>query len=322
LLFHAANGGGLRDTVAQAKTAGLESMSDVGLLKRMRSSVQWLRWIATELCCGFRDQRRAPGSLRLRAIDSTTIEGPANTTSEWRVHYTLDLDTLGCDWHEVTPTTEAEALERTPVREGDVLIGDRNFFRAAGVMSVDIRGGYVLLRMRWQHPALLDEDGAPVSVLSLLPKLRVGKVGSFNVQMIHQGVAVAGRIVAIKLPRPVAAKAIERLKRNASRKQRKLDPRSIKAARYVMLFTTIPEPLLDAKAVADLYRYRWQIEIAFKRLKQLLDIGRLPHQDERAAEAWIVSKLILALLLEALYRRATAISPWGYRFEEVEAQTA
>ncbi|HEY7955482.1 MAG TPA: IS4/IS5 family transposase, partial [Polyangia bacterium] len=43
LLFHAVNTGGLRDTVAQAAAAGLASMSDVALLKRMRTSVSWLR---------------------------------------------------------------------------------------------------------------------------------------------------------------------------------------------------------------------------------------------------------------------------------------
>ncbi len=322
LLFHSTNAGGLRDTVAQAAEAGLQSMSDVGLLKRMRSSVPWLRWIAAELCRSFRDRRSAPKALRLRAIDSTTIEGPANTTSEWRLHYTMDLDSLACDWHELTTAKVAEALERTPVRPGDVLIGDRNYLRAAGVTSVDVRGGMVLLRMRWQHPTLVDEAGTSVSVLSLVRKLRVGRVGSWNVNMLFEGVAVAGRVVALKLPGPVAAKAIRRLKRSANKKQKKLDPRSIEAAHYVMLFTTIPEEVLDAAGVADLYRFRWQIEVAFKRLKQLLDIGRLPHQDERAAEAWILSKLIVALLLETLYRRASSISPWGYRVEEVQAQAA
>src|SRR5438046_2992764 len=57
LLFHAVNEGGLRDTVAQAAGAGLASMSDVALLKRMRTSLPWLRWIASELCTQFRDRQ-------------------------------------------------------------------------------------------------------------------------------------------------------------------------------------------------------------------------------------------------------------------------
>jgi hypothetical protein len=322
LLFHASNAGGLRDTVAQAAAAGLQSMSDVALLKRMRSSVPWLRWIAAELCRPFRERPRPPELFRLRAIDSTTIEGPANTSSEWRLHYTLDLDTLACDWHELTTVKVGEALERAPVSPGDVLLGDRNYLRAQGVLTAELAGGFVLLRMRWQHPTLLNAAGKVTSALSLVRGLRVGQVGCWNVELLCEGFAIPARVVALKLPRPLAQQAIARLQRQARKKQRTVDQRSIEAARYVMLFTTIPEAQLDGEAVADLYRFRWQIEVAFKRLKQLLRIGRLPHQDVRAAEAWILSKLIAALLLESLYRRAIAISPWGYRFEEIAREAA
>jgi hypothetical protein len=82
-----------------------------------------------------------------------------------------------------------------------------------------------------------------------------------------------------------------------------------------MLFTTLPAAMLAAPAVLELYRFRWQIELAFKRLKQLLRLGRLPHKDPRAAQTWILAKLVVALLLETLYRNARAISPWGYRFQ-------
>jgi len=82
-----------------------------------------------------------------------------------------------------------------------------------------------------------------------------------------------------------------------------------------MVFTTIPAPLLGAGEVLELYRCRWQIELAFKRLKQLLKLGRLPHQAPDIARTWILAKLVIALLLETLYRNARAFSPWGYRLE-------
>ena len=81
-----------------------------------------------------------------------------------------------------------------------------------------------------------------------------------------------------------------------------------------MVFTTLPEPQLAAPDILQLYRFRWQIELAFKRLKQLLKLGRLPHQDPRCARSWILAKLVVALLLETLYRNATTFSPWGYHF--------
>ncbi len=79
-----------------------------------------------------------------------------------------------------------------------------------------------------------------------------------------------------------------------------------------MVFTTLPEELLAPGDVLELYRYRWQIELAFKRLKQLLKLGRLPHKDPRAAKTWILAKLVVALILETLYRNARVFPPWGY----------
>jgi len=124
---------------------------------------------------------------------------------------------------------------------------------------------------------------------------------------------IPGRVVATRLPAPLAHKAVKRIQEIASRKGKRLRPESIEAAHFVIVFTTLPEKLLDDAGVLDLYRYRWQVEVAFKRLKQLLKIGRVPHTDKDAARSWIHAKLVVALLLEKLYRSARSFSPWGYR---------
>ncbi len=128
------------------------------------------------------------------------------------------------------------------------------------------------------------------------------------------GTPIAGRVIATKLPAPVAAKAERRVVKTAAKKSKTSDPRSLEAAHFVMVFTTLPAAVLAAPDVLELYRVRWQIELAFKRHKQLLKLGRLPHKHAQAAQGWILAKLVIALLLETLYRNARAISPWGYRF--------
>jgi hypothetical protein len=129
-----------------------------------------------------------------------------------------------------------------------------------------------------------------------------------------EGVPIDGRVIATKLPAPVAAQAERRVAKTAVKKSTTSDPRSLEAAHFVMVFTTLPATRLAAPDVLELYRVRWQIELAFKRLKQLLKLGRLPHKHAQAAQGWILAKLVIALLLETLYRNARAISPWGYRF--------
>jgi hypothetical protein len=322
LLFHAVNDGGLRETVAQARVSGIARMSQVALLKRLRTSGQWLTWLGAELCRSLRETPRLPKGLRPRAFDSTTVQGPASKGTEWRVHYSLDLITLNCDWYELTDAHGAELLERTPMQKGDVLLADRNYLRPAGARAAVDAGAHILVRLRWSHSPMHDEQGRVFHALTHAKRLKVSQVGEWPVRLlVPGGKSIRGRVVATKLPAPLAAKGERRAAKSSTKKGKKVDPRSLQAAHFVMVFTSLPQALLTGRDVLELYRYRWQIELAFKRLKQLLKFGRLPHKDPRSARTWIQAKLVVALLLETLYRNARAFSPWGYRFEALSPST-
>lgn len=315
LLFHAVNDGGLRDTVQQAKVAGIAEMSQVALLKRLRTSGDWLAWLGQGLSENLRQHGPAiPTSLRPRAIDATGVQMPASKGSDWRVHYSLDLTTLQCDWHEVTTAKGGEKLTRVPVKAGDVLLADRAYMSVPGVAHVVGNGGHVLVRLRWNHSKMLDARGKSFHALTRASRLRVRAVGDWPVSLVAEdGETIKGRVIAVRLPRPVAEKSIRRAAKEARRRSRRVDPRTLKAANFVMVFTTLRDEDLSGPDALELYRCRWQIELAFKRLKQLLKLGRLPHKEPTAARSWILAKLVVALLLETLYRNAESFSPWGYR---------
>jgi len=313
LLFHAVNDGGLRDTVQQARASGIAEMSQVALLKRLRSAGPWLSWIAEELCRGFLERPRPARGVRLRAIDATTVQGPASKGTDWRIHYTLDLLSLHCDWHELTDCHGGESLMRVPVHKGDVFLADRAYMSPRGVGRVVKAGGDLVVRLRWNHSWMLDGRGRPFCALKHARRLKVGRVGQWSVTLVSEDTEpVEGRVVALRLPAPLAARAERRAGKRANRRGRTADLRTLQAAHFIMLFTTVPAGRLEATAVLELYRCRWQIELTFKRLKQLLKLGRLPHKEQSAARAWILAKLVVALVLEALYRNARSFSPWGY----------
>lgn len=198
------------------------------------------------------------------------------------------------------------------MQSGDVLLADRAYLRTAAVSAATQAGAHLLVRMRWRHPAMKDPRGRDFNTLAHAESLRVGQVGDWPVVITSGPSPVRGRVVATRLPAPLAEKALRRMRRAASKKQKTLDPRSLRAAHFVVVFTTLPSARLSAKTVLELYRFRWQVELAFKRLKQLLSLGHLPHKDPRAAEGWILAKLVLSLLLETLHRNAGSFSPWGY----------
>ena len=49
-----------------------------------------------------------------------------------------------------------------------------------------------------------------------------------------------------------------------------------------------------------LYRLRWRIELAFKRLKSLIGLKAPPGVDERSAKPYVLAHLLVILLLEPL----------------------
>jgi IS4 transposase len=48
------------------------------------------------------------------------------------------------------------------------------------------------------------------------------------------------------------------------------------------------------------YRLRWQIELAFKRLKSLLHIDQLPTLTPNGSRSWRYAHLVMALLCDDL----------------------
>ena len=68
----------------------------------------------------------------------------------------------------------------------------------------------------------------------------------------------------------------------------------------------------SASALMELYRRRWQVELAFKRLKSLLQLGHLRKTDPEGAKAWLQGKVLAACLIEQLILIGERFSPWGY----------
>ena len=69
-----------------------------------------------------------------------------------------------------------------------------------------------------------------------------------------------------------------------------------------MLVTSLPAAVPTSE-VLQAYRLRWQVELAFKRLKSLLGLGRLPAKGEALARSWLLAHLIIALLIEDASRQ-------------------
>jgi Transposase DDE domain len=86
---------------------------------------------------------------------------------------------------------------------------------------------------------------------------------------------------------------------------------SLWLAGWVLVFTTLAPAVLSAQTIMALYRCRWQVEIAIKRWKSVLDVDALRAKAHSPlAEVWLHGKLLYALMLERRMRRQLGAS-WG-----------
>jgi IS4 transposase len=88
-----------------------------------------------------------------------------------------------------------------------------------------------------------------------------------------------------------------------------LKTETLEFAKYLVVFTT--RSIGSAKEILQLYRMRWQTELAFKRLKSLAQLGHLPKHDGQSSRAWLFGKWLVVLLAQKAIRVGSAISPSG-----------
>lgn len=312
LMVHLADGCSLQETAVRVGAVGWTTLSSVAIFKRLRAAEEWLRWMAERLW-------RSPARLtvqmdyRIRAVDATTVQEPGSTGTDWRVHYALDLANLQCDYFSLTDASGGETFRRLPVQQGDLILGDRAYGTPPGVAHVLTRGGHVLVRINLNMLPLYDKSGTRVDILRRLRSLRIGEVGEWPT-CVHAGRDVlAGRLIGVKRSRRSAQLARKRLQREASRKGHTPAPDTVAAADYVFIWTSMPAKDLPTSQALQCYRLRWQIELAFKRMKSLMGLGALPKTTDASARAWIHGKLLIALLIECFIEAADSLSPWGYR---------
>jgi hypothetical protein len=123
---------------------------------------------------------------------------------------------------------------------------------------------------------------------------------------------VAASLHAGRLPEAQANEARRRCRRRAQTKGKTLKAATLYLAGWVIVVTTLDPAVWTAEIILAVYRVRWPGELAIKRWKSLLDVGRLRAKAEGTlASLWLPGKLLYALLLERRCRRLGG-DHWGY----------
>lgn len=316
ILMHAAGGLSLLQTVTRAKARGWAEVSAVALHKRLRTAGPWLQALTSHLVGA---QRRVLARMPaingkvLRIVDATDIQEPGSTGTDWRLHYSLRLPDLVCDHFDLTDTHGGEQLGRFAFHPGEVVLADRGYCHRAGVAQVLDAGGDVVVRLVPASFPLQDSSGHDFNVLAKCAGLRIGKQREWQVWFEHDGWLRPLRLCVLRKTQSATEEARRKLRQKASRKGQALQEQTLQNAAYVMILTSLPVAGWRTDQVLELYRSRWQIELAFKRLKSLLHAGHVPKSSDPSARAWLQAKVLTALLIESLLCDSRSFSPYSGR---------
>jgi Transposase DDE domain len=326
-LAYGPGGLSLRGAAAWAGVGGLADLSDTAVMVRSTApdaaQGRGLAGRDRRRAAAPRRAAAAPATVagplpgrRLRIVDGSAIARPGGKGAGWRLHATYD-PVAG---RLRSSASKRPRIDRRPRRRelrthglaGRGRGARRPLLRppagaaASGAVPQTLAAGAdFVVRTGWARLRLLGADGAPMAWEPLFDALAPGEATDrpdgrgrlfrTGPQVPRQG-GISGEALAavpptvLRLPPAAAERATAAVRRKHRRHyaRHQLLPLTVRSAGYLMLLTSLP-PEVSAAQVLAAYRLRWQAELAFRRLKGLLGLGRLPARGEALARSWLLA---------------------------------
>ena len=212
-----------------------------------------------------------------------------NRSSRWRCSIAL------------TDQKGGERLDRIPVVKGEIRIADRAYLQPDRMAAVLAADADIVVRAGWKGARWLDAEGAPFDLLAALRAAEAEGLIDRPVWIARKGnPPLRLRLVAVRKPEQAAETARRKARHAARRGGHQISKGTLAAAGWIILVTSLPTATFATDEVLALYRLRWRIELAFKRLKSLIGLKGPPGSDERSARPFVLAHLLIILLLEPL----------------------
>jgi hypothetical protein len=284
---------------AWAMLIELADISEAAWRKRLRTSNDWLLWLLSEVVAvpessGLAVPRPAG---RLLLVDASCLGQPGGTGDDWRLHLAYDLLAGRMNQVRVTDRSGGEHLDRYIWQAGDVIVADRGYGYRRSVATAVRQQADVVVRI---HPATfpMETDAAqPFNVLRWL-RQRGGSEREWYGWCCWEKRRYRVRLLAAKLDAQATRRARRRTRRKAQKAGRTITAPTLAGAGWLLLITTLEAMTWSVADVLAVYRARWQVELVFKKMKQLLRLNQIRSQQSTSIEATVRLLLIAWALHE------------------------
>jgi hypothetical protein len=307
-LFHPLNRVPLTTVGAAAFALKIGNFSDVAFMKKFAKCGTWFKQISAGLVLSGLISYSKPAYLegrRVLAVDASDVVEKGRSGETYRLHYAIDLHTMTSDTFKITKEETGETLSNFDFRRGDLVVADRAYGTLKGINHCLNCGADYILRLRTNCFAVYDGNGNTFDIAGGFADLKSGESSEAAVfAILPDKTRIPVRICVKRKDKEGCEKSRKRLERRASRKGTDLQEKTVVFNEFIVVVTSLPNSV-SAEEVLETYRWRWQVEIHFKRLKSILDFGDLPKKNPAASEAWLNGKIMVALLIEAFIGKAS-----------------
>lgn len=292
----------LRESSAWAYSTGKADISDVALLKRFKKCIPWLHYLLN-LC--LKEKSKNPKiKLSLFLTDATHWKAEGALSPVWRVHSRYDVRRSSYNHFLITSDRIPESLEYFPWHAGDTVIADAIYGKEKQVRLLVKSGSDYILRTGYRNCCFHGKDGSVFNVFEKMRSISEQKAASFDVYIGSKKTFfddfISSRLIIFHKDNLAVKKSVKRIKRQASKKCYTLFPKSIEATKYIFLLTSFPKEKYTDEDILNFYRFRWQIELAFKRLKNFTGFHSMKARDPQLVQCCLYAKLLMALLIDFL----------------------
>lgn len=297
---------------AWAVLIGLADLSEAAWRKRLRACNAWLLWLLSELIAApDRSAPPLPGAPgRILLVDASTLGQPGGTGDDWRLHLAYDFTAGRLGQVRVTDRYGGERLAPFALRPGDIAVADNGYGYRASVAAAVGQRADVVLRIT---PATFPLETAAEQPFDVLAWLRAtgGAAREWHGWCRWERQRYGVRLLATRLSPAAAEAARRRVRRKAQKKGRTPSTTALWLAEWLLVITTLAAADWPAADVLRLYRARWQVELVFKRMKQLLRLNQLRSTHPTSVEATVRALLVAWALQERSIGALRAQLPTG-----------
>lgn len=295
-------------TAVWALGLGLCDISRQALEKRILNSKEWLGYLLTVMMeAVVQSPIKGEGVKRVMLRDVSTIARPNSLGTEWRIHLSWSPFSLQPGQVSVSDDKTGEGLEDAGLQKGDLVVADRAYGIWRTISLALEAYAYFIIRLTWSNLPLQTMEGESFNLIAYLQNLPATQNFAETQVLVRDDPKQRPlRLVIGRLPPDKVEQAHDRVKKQARKKKRDPKPETLLASGFCILLTNLPPSTWSTLQVLAFYRIRWQIEWCFRRWKSLCQLKQLPSYPAQIAEAVLLAKLIIILLMQ----RRLGYLPW------------